>query len=151
QNYDRQPEFGRLLKIRALTFLPGDQAWGALCRLVRFERSLELSKEAALAIICQPPSRAQDWPRRAKTIDEVLGKCARPAAAWLRAFAGYTTDPQGGRSRWAQLVDDELRAGEPIGQFESKREIELDVQRPLADCLDSQFASRDLAEKIMRR
>ena len=151
QNYDRQPEFGRLLKIRALTLLPGDQAWGALCRLVRFERSLELSKEAALAIICQPPSSARDWPRRAKTIDEVLAKCARPAAEWLRAFARYSTDPQGARSRWAQLVDDELSAADAVGQFESQREIELDAQRRLADCLDSQFASRELAEKIMRR
>jgi tetratricopeptide (TPR) repeat protein len=151
QNYDRQPEFGRLVKIRALTFLPGDQAWGALCRLVRFERSLELSKEAALAIICQPPSSAQDWPRRAKIIDEVLAKCARPAAEWLRAFARYATDPQGARSRWTLLVDDELSSGDAVGQFESQREIELDVQRRLADCLDSQFASRELAEKIMRR
>lgn len=151
QNYDRQPEFGRLLKIRALTMLPGDQAWGALCRLVRFERSLELSKEAALAIISQPPSRARDWPRRAKIIDEVLAKCARPAAEWLRAFAKYATDPQGARARWTQLVDDELGAADAVGQFESQREIELDVQRRLADCLDTQFASRELAEKIMRR
>jgi tetratricopeptide (TPR) repeat protein len=151
QNYDRLPEFGRLLKIRSLTTLPGDQAWGALCRLVRFERSLELSKEAALAIICQPPSSSRDWSRRAKIIDEVLAKCARPAAEWLRAFASYATDPQGAKSRWAHLVDDELSAPDAAGQFESQREIELDVQRRLADCLASQFADRELAEKIMRR
>jgi tetratricopeptide (TPR) repeat protein len=151
QNYDRQPEFGRLLKIRALTMLPGDQAWGALCRLVRFERSLELSKEAALAIISQPAPSARDWPRREKIIDEVLAKCARPAAEWLRTFARYATDPEGARSRWTQLAHDELNSGTAVGQFESQRDIELDVQRRLADCLDSQFASRELAEKIMRR
>src|SRR6516225_8862888 len=33
QSYDRQSEFGRLLKIRELTLLSGDQAWGALCRV----------------------------------------------------------------------------------------------------------------------
>jgi len=151
QNYDRQPEFGRLLKIRALTLLPGDQAWGALCRLVRFERSLELSKEAALAIISQPAPSPRDSPRRAKIIDEVLAKCARPAAEWLRVFARYSTDPQGARARWTQLVGDELSSPDAATQFESQREIELDVQRRLADCLDSQFASREMAEKIMRR
>lgn len=151
QNYDRQPEFGRLLKIRELTFLPGDQAWWALCRLVRFERSLELSKEAALAMISQPPANARDLARHVKVIDEVLAKCARPAAQWLRTFAQYQADPEGARARWAQLVDDELSAADAIGQFESQREIELDVQRRLADCLDTQFASRELSEKIMRR
>jgi tetratricopeptide (TPR) repeat protein len=151
QSYDRQSEFGRLLKIRELTLLSGDQAWGALCRVVRFERSLELSKEAALAIISQPPCSPRDWSRRAKVIDETLAKCARPAAEWLRAFALYASDPQAALARWTQLVDDQLAAADVAGQFESQHEIQLDVQRRLADCLDSQFHSRELAEKIMRR
>ena len=87
KDYDIQPDDRRLLRIKQLAELPDDQGLEWLCRLVRFEKSPVLSKQAALAIIAQAaPADEAAWTRRAATITKNLQHGRRPAAKWLLAY-----------------------------------------------------------------
>jgi Flp pilus assembly protein TadD len=79
----------------------------ALCRLVRFEKSTEWSKQAAIALINGEPVDAPGRARWAKTVREQLGRSARPGAEWLRTYLASRDDPKKAASQWTRWIRDE--------------------------------------------
>jgi Tetratricopeptide repeat len=149
-DYDQQPEADRLDKMQQLAMLPGNQGVGPLCRLVRFEHQPRLSKQAALLVMGQPNPTVAGWAARAKLIDAILAKCARPGAQWLRAYLKYQSDPAAARQDWARLVTDEM-ASFDSGANLAQAADEFDVQRRLADTLALEFGGGDLSQDLMRK
>ena len=93
-DYEFEDRAAREAKMRALAALPGGQGIVALCRLVRFEKSLLLSKSAAVALLS---SQINADPPGAAVIEAVrksLNDCKRPGAVWLLAV-----DAAGQRAR----------------------------------------------------
>ena len=82
----------------------------ALCRLVRFEKSTDWSKHAAIALIHWEPVDAAGRARWAKTVREQLGRSARPGARWLRNYLAARDDPKKAVAEWAKLIEEEQSA-----------------------------------------
>lgn len=103
--YGAQSETERKARIDRLAELPDRQGLPALVRLARFETSLRLSREAALAVMRvpmndNPAARAGE----ADMVLEVLGYNERQAAQWLRAYAEDLRDGEYSAAKWQQLV-----------------------------------------------
>lgn len=87
QNYARLDENNRQNRIALLGELPLETALPALLRLARYEASLRLAKQAAMAIIDEPLYLDDEREPRRTAILAGLGDTQRPAAQWLRAYA----------------------------------------------------------------
>ncbi len=106
KDFDQKSDADRLAVIQTLAqFLPVD-GLGALCRLVRFEESPLLAKQAAVAVM-ELDASASDWAQRAETIRRTIGRSTRPGAEWLRTYLSAHDDPAQGVTRWAKLIDAE--------------------------------------------
>ena len=89
--------------------LPDGQGLEALCRLVRFERSLRLSKAAALqAMYLTPPVDAETRSQWAEKIRFAVESSHRDAAQWLRVHADTLVDPAATGEAWNRLVKAEI-------------------------------------------
>ncbi|HET6881691.1 MAG TPA: tetratricopeptide repeat protein [Pirellulales bacterium] len=109
-DYESRSEAERIERIKQAAALSDDKGLAVLCRLVRFERSAVLSKEAAAAIILQKwPGQRDAAERRAETIRRGIGQSARPAAAWLAAYVAARTDAAAAIDQWQKLVAAEER------------------------------------------
>jgi tetratricopeptide (TPR) repeat protein len=104
KDYELQSDERRLVKIKELAALPDDAGLKWLCRLVRFEKSQQLSKQAALAIMGNPPADDLAWRRRAETIRAELKRTRRPAAQWLDVYLDAHRDPALALPRWSALA-----------------------------------------------
>lgn len=109
-DYENRGEAERIDLIKQVAALSDDKGLAVLCRLVRFERSAVLSKEAAVAVI------SQKWPddkaaaaRRADTVRRGIGQSARPGAAWLTSYLLGRHDPAAAIDDWQKLVAAEER------------------------------------------
>ncbi|MGH7137509.1 MAG: hypothetical protein ACREHD_17325 [Pirellulales bacterium] len=109
-DYESRPEADRIERIKQVAALGDDKGLAVLCRLVRFERSTVLSKEAAAAILLQKwPADEAAAQRRADTIRRGIGQSARPAAGWLAAYVEAHQNPAAGIDAWQKLVAAEER------------------------------------------
>jgi tetratricopeptide (TPR) repeat protein len=134
--YDVQSDDRRIQRIKQLADLPADQGLEWLCRLVRFEKSLVLSKQAALAIIAGPaPADAAAWSKRAATITASVQHARRAGARWLMAYVQSQNDPAGALDKWSALVDAERKTLDDHPQDTSSK-IVLDLLRRKIDLLD---------------
>ncbi|MCE5267755.1 MAG: hypothetical protein LLG00_07705 [Planctomycetaceae bacterium] len=106
RDYDSLDPRVRQARMQVLAALPKSQGVGALCRLLRFEKSSQMSKLAALALLLQdrdtPPSAAA-----AEAIRKALTGCKRPAALWLLCWTRLRTEPDPALDEWSKLVDAE--------------------------------------------
>ncbi len=104
-DYETQPVDRRMLRLKQLAELPGGQGLEWLCRMVRFEESPVLSKQAALAIIRQePPSSDEDRRARAARITRHMERSNRPAARWLLCDLQAQDDPAAALETWSELT-----------------------------------------------
>jgi hypothetical protein len=97
--------------IKRLAALADDRGLPVLCRIVQFERSALLSKQAAVAVLDQKPD-AGAWPQREQAIRQVIGHRTRPSAEWLRTYLASHADPVAavdGRRRLAEAEESTLR------------------------------------------
>jgi tetratricopeptide (TPR) repeat protein len=134
REYELQNVAGRRTAMASLARLPEGAGAGALCRLVRYEKSTVLSKYAAVLLLgdfraaapllgdlkaTAPPQKAL-----ADLIAANLASSRRPAALWLLTWARSATDPRAMGDPWSRLVDAEqtLWQGSPA---ESDRAILL--------------------------
>lgn len=86
--YGTQSEVERKSRMDRLAALPDREGLAALCRLVRFETKLRLSRAAALLIMQQPTADTPELRRRnSAVITAGLGSNAREAAKWLTLYA----------------------------------------------------------------
>ncbi|MBI2823813.1 MAG: hypothetical protein HYX69_03870 [Planctomycetia bacterium] len=106
-NYALKDEADRQALLEQLVDLPEGKGLPVLCRLARFDRSVVLSKLAALAVIEQKSLDDARWTARERAIVENIGRSPRPAAEWLRAYVAGHADPAAGAQRWGNLAEAE--------------------------------------------
>ena len=148
-DYDALSEERRLVCIKQLAELPDDGGLEWLCRLVRFEESPALSKQAALAIITQPvPSDAAAWSKRAAQISKHMKRSHRPAANWLLVDLRLHDDPAGALADWTALTAAERKLLEEHPQETAGGIVTRLLQRTV-DLLERQGRSEQVAE-VMR-
>ena len=83
-NYENEQEATRRKRIEALAKLPQDASIPALCRLVQFEQSSQLSREAALVVLRYrlPPGAAGE--KQAEVMLTEVSNSLRAGAEWVR-------------------------------------------------------------------
>ena len=94
-------------KIHSLAALPKHQGAAALCKVVRFEMTEKLSKQAAVALLESVRPEADPDPVLAEILKKSLGNSPRPAANWLRTYARFGEVPDLAAGRWTELVEKE--------------------------------------------
>lgn len=107
-DYESQPLPNKLARMRALAELPGGAGFPALCRLVRYEKSPLLSRQAALQLMARrgagnPPAGAE-----AEPIRKALAGSSRAASKWILAWLRFAEDPKAAAAEWAKLVEAEM-------------------------------------------
>jgi hypothetical protein len=149
QDYEVQNDDRRLIKIKQLAALDDDLGLRWLCRLVRFEKSPVLSKQAALAIIENDPPDDAGWNRRTEAIQEALTRARRPGARWLEAHLAAHRDPAAALGEWSELAEAE---GRTLRQHprESHSQIVLALLRRQVELLD-RLGRTDETGEVMRR
>ena len=135
KDYDVQSDERRLARIKQLAELPGDQGLEWLCRLVRFEKSPVLSKQAALAVMGQSVDGEAAWTKRAATITKGLDRGRRPAVKWLLTYVQAQSDPGGALEKWSALAEAERQTLDAHPQ-ETHNQIVMDLLRRKIDLLD---------------
>ena len=106
-DYDLQSDQERRKRIAQLALKSQAEGLAALCRLVRFERSVQLSKEAALAVMDQKRPDEAAWPERSRIILDETRLSKRPAVRWLAAYAQFPTKPEEAIAAWKSILDEE--------------------------------------------
>jgi len=98
----------RQQRIHALAALPDGKGAEALCRLARFERSVVLSKLAAVELI-RPFGPDQPMPEKLPAkLQKHLGRSRRPPILWLETFLQLRQDPLQAIQPWNTHVEAEL-------------------------------------------
>jgi len=97
----------RETRIAALAKLPDQEGVPALCRLVRYESSQVLSKQAAAALLEIPIETPADALRRDQEIEKQLAHSPRPGARWLLLLGRLDQDAEA-QAAWNEWVEQEL-------------------------------------------
>jgi tetratricopeptide (TPR) repeat protein len=150
RSYENLSEAERISLIKQVAAQSPETGLPVLCRLVRFERSAMLSKEAAVAVLMQKwPSDKAAAARRAETIRRGIGQSGRPAAAWLTTYLAGHKDPAAAIDDWQKLVAaEERRAVEAPHQ--TGPEIIAALWRETAILL-RQVGREDEADRLLTR
>ncbi len=131
--YGAQSESERQNRMDRLAELPARQGLAALTRLARFETSLRLSREAALAIMRGPMS--EDPALRSAEADliaETLGPNQRQAAAWLRVYVQDLREGAYSAAAWGELVRSQRQAMDSGTDPDVTRPVALELVRVCA-------------------
>jgi tetratricopeptide (TPR) repeat protein len=108
RDYDRQSENVRLKRIQELARLADGEGAAGLCRVARFDRSPQVSRIAALAII-RPVERSAPTARiDPEVVERELGESTRVAAVWLRRYLVQLQSLSASVQFWRTAVDDEV-------------------------------------------
>ena len=104
RDYEYQTSAERVTRMQALATIPDGRGVPALCRLVRFEQSEVLSKQAAAQILGQERYGGPPKPAVAGVIRKNLGTSHRTAAQWLLTAVRYRDDPKTALADWSKLI-----------------------------------------------
>jgi tetratricopeptide (TPR) repeat protein len=108
RDYENMDARSREARMRMLAGLPDAKGVAALCRLVRFERSSQLSKTAAAALLLHGRAVEPPGPPAVEIIQKSLQGCKRPGALWLLTWTRLAADPPVAMVQWRKLIDAEL-------------------------------------------
>lgn len=106
KDYGKRKETQRRAIIDKLGQTAGDAEIAALCRIVRYEKSVPLSKWAAIVIL-DLQGNEQTWENHRTQIDAQLGGSKRQAAGWLRESLLYHDDLTTAIDQWKLLAKKE--------------------------------------------
>lgn len=154
EDYESKSEPERVALIHRLAGLEDNDGLAVLCRMVRFEKSLILSKQAAAAIIGQSAADNENAARRREqAIRRIVGRASRPAAVWLQNYLTGLANPAAAIEPWEKLVAREERLALDAPQ-QTRPELVGALRRELAVLLrrsgrDAQAAA--LLQKIVAR
>ena len=95
-------ERGELLK--QLAAMPEGKAWTALCRIVRFDSSPLISKQAAVLLMTQKVADDETWEKLSAVLVGGIGSSVRPGAVWVRNYLLSRTDPAAAIEEWGKLA-----------------------------------------------
>ena len=140
----------RIRRMGLLARLELGQGVAPLCRLARFDESERLSKEAALLLLEQlPPPTLPERVELAATIESTIQFSRRPAADWLRTYAGTLRDPQSALPEWARITEHQWEEYENDSQ-EQQRESLVRLLRWQVDLL-REHGQHGQAESAMEK
>ena len=105
-DYESQDDNSRHERIIQLVNLPQDQGAAAVCRIIRFERSLSMAKIAAVQLLKAKASDA-GRPELAAMLQKGLGACRRAPAQWVLAWWQARQDSRAQAKIWTQFVAEE--------------------------------------------
>ncbi|MCA9182956.1 MAG: hypothetical protein KDA51_15950, partial [Planctomycetales bacterium] len=109
RDYGEQGRDERLSRIKQLATLKDSEGVEALCRIMRFEADLVLSKQAALQLMWHETSDdPADRKAIARRVQATVGVSSRPAARWLHTYAETLVAPEPTLEKWEQISRDEL-------------------------------------------
>lgn len=110
QSYESSPEPARRTKLLELSKLANADGMTALCRLVQFERSATLSRQAAILILGQTLPTGPNGDKRIEEWKRSLGRSLRPGADWVRAHFEARDDAEAALTQFQQLTKVEIDA-----------------------------------------
>ena len=109
--YGAQTETERLGRIELLGRLPDQRGVEALTRLARFDRSVPLSRRAAMLVLKQPLNREKARRiRLADRIEDIIGENDRDSAKWLLGYAGDLRQGRYSAEKWKELVGEQRKS-----------------------------------------
>ena len=103
-DYGAESQRERSEAVKQLVALPDGKGWPAACRVVRFDSSPLISKEAAIALMAQKVADDEAWKRLAAALERGIGRSVRPGAAWLRNYLLSRSDPAAAADEWGKLA-----------------------------------------------
>jgi tetratricopeptide (TPR) repeat protein len=109
RDYEFQNTRAREGRMQFLAGLPNGQGLVALCRLVRFEKSLLLSKVAAVALLTSPMAAKNPSDATIELVRKNVSDCKRPGAMWLLAWSRIGGEPDAVMAELAKTIDDEMQ------------------------------------------
>ena len=131
--YGACSESERSSRIDRLAEFPNRVGLPALVRIASYERSLRLSRRAALTLMQQPMDDDPAARRRnSEQILETLGDNDRQAAEWLRVYAQDLSSGEYSGSRWRQLIADQRQAIDTAATQQASRASVLELVRVCA-------------------
>ncbi len=107
EEYDSKNLRERAELLKQLAALPEDKGTPALCRIVRFEKSPIISKQAALALMSPELMSDAAWATREAAIRRGMGESNRPAADWVRNYLLARSQPAVAAEQWGKLAEAE--------------------------------------------
>ncbi len=114
RNYGDLSKAERLQRMDRLIALANDDGLGALCRITRFEPSLQLARNAAFVVMQSDAPQKRVSKRVSKQISErvtvirqELGDSRRVPVEWLRTYGKQLEQPERVIDRWLTLIDEE--------------------------------------------
>jgi tetratricopeptide (TPR) repeat protein len=126
-------ESERKSRIDRLAEFPHRIGLPALVRVTSYERSLRLSRHAALALMQQKMETDPAMRRRnAEQILEILGDNERQAADWLRVYAEDLESGEYSKDRWRELINQQRQKIDTASTREAARPSVLELVRVCA-------------------
>lgn len=150
RDYGQQGRDERLSRIKQLATLKESSGVEALCRIMRFEADIVLSKQAAIQLMWHQSS--DDLAERqaiANRIREAVGNSRRPAARWLLTYANTLVSPGPTFDDWERITRDELETLVKMPE-ETQRSVVRDLLRWHVDLLRDLGQSDHVRANILR-
>lgn len=135
REYGSQNDQERQNRMDRLASLDAGAGIAALCRLVRFESSMVLSKRAAMLVMQNASPQAESERQEfCKIIRSTVGFSKRPGTIWLKTLADSFERPDETIAAWQELTKQELETYLET-PAKSRREIVRDLIRWQVDFL----------------
>jgi len=114
-------ERGQVARLEKLAALEDGQGIAALCRVIRFEPSIVLAKQAALILAKRYPSKQVAMDRLAKLLRENLQGSRRLPSRWMLSYAKFHDAPDDAWREWDQWTREEMELARQNDQGTSSR------------------------------
>jgi tetratricopeptide (TPR) repeat protein len=149
-DYDVQTDAERYKRILELARKPQAEGLAPLCRVVRYERSVVLSKQAAVALMDQKRPQPAEWAERTRIILDAARGSKRQSVLWLRAYAEFPAKPEETLAAWKALLDAEEEQQQGVQTLPEQRAVLAGLWRQQVMMLLAR-QKRDQALTAMRR
>jgi len=127
-DYDALEDAGREARISQLVELPENQGVAAICRVIRYERSLPLAKTAALRLL-ESKENGIAKPDFDAILEKGLHGCRREPARWVLGWLQARRNPKLLAEFWSRLA-----AGEEGLLFRQPRDTSAAIVESLLRC-----------------
>ena len=107
RDYEMQNIELRQAKMLSLSMLPDDAGVPALCRLLRYERSTLLSKQAAIKLLGSQKTTMPPSKEIAAAVRKSLAGSRRAGAQWVLTWLQAGESPLAMTKQWKQCVEEE--------------------------------------------
>jgi tetratricopeptide (TPR) repeat protein len=149
KDYSQHTQVDRRTRIDQLARLEGAGGLEALCRLVRFEMSTVLAKEAALAIMTRPQfAEAAQRDALHQAIEQQIGPSKRDVAKWVYDFEKTLDDPAAMASVWHERIAAERKLLNEKREKLTDNKIVRDLYRWQAELLQKLERSDEAIDSV---